>query len=162
VPSDTIRLTDLLAEASINFSARATDRDDAVRQAGGALVAAGAVDQTYVEAMLEREKTVSTFVGEGVAIPHGTLAVTSSIRKNALVFLRFPTGVDWDGNDVRIVIGMAASGGGHIALLSQVATVLMKPLKAQALRDATEISTIYELFAPDDDEGEENPLTNEP
>ncbi|MEO5921749.1 MAG: PTS sugar transporter subunit IIA, partial [Pseudolysinimonas sp.] len=64
-------LTELLAPASIRLDATATDRDDAIRQAGAALVEAGAVDPSYVDAMLERENSVSTFVGEGVAIPHG-------------------------------------------------------------------------------------------
>lgn len=150
--NDTIPLADLLAETSISLHATATDRDDAVRQAGAALIATGAVDQAYVEAMLEREKTVSTFVGEGVAIPHGTLAVKESVAKDALVFLRFPDGVDWDGNDVTIVIGIAAKGNGHIALLSQLATVLMDPDTAEALRNATDVSQVYELLASDDEE----------
>lgn len=150
--NETIPLTNLLAETSINLHATATDRDDAVRQAGAALIATGAVDQAYVEAMLEREKTVSTFVGEGVAIPHGTLAVKESVSKDALVFLRFPDGVDWDGNDVTIAIGIAAKGNGHIALLSQLATVLMDPDKAEALRNATEASEVYGLLASEDEE----------
>lgn len=147
-----IPLTELLAEQSINLTAVAKDRDDAIRQAGEALLAAGAVDASYIDAMLERENSVSTFMGEGVAIPHGTLAGKDAVKADALVLLRFPDGVDWDGNDVRLAFGIAAKGNGHIALLSQLATVLLEPEKAEALRNATTTEQVYELLASDGEE----------
>jgi PTS system mannitol-specific IIA component len=145
-------LTDLQAPASIRLDAVAADRDDAIRQAGAALIEAGAVDPSYVDAMLERENSVSTFVGEGVAIPHGTLAGKDAVKDDAIVVLRFPAGVDWDGNDVSVAVGIAAKGNGHIALLSQLATVLLDPDKAAALRGAESADQVYELLASDEDE----------
>ena len=145
-------LTELLAPSSIRLDATATDRDDAIRQAGAALIEAGAVDPSYVDAMLERENSVSTFVGEGVAIPHGTLAGKDAVKGDAIVVLRFPDGVDWDGNEVSVAVGIAAKGNGHIALLSQLATVLLDPDKAAALRGATTADRVYELLAPDEDD----------
>ena len=142
-------LTELLAEASINLDASASSRDDAIRQAGAGLLAVGAIDDAYVDAMIDRENTVSTFMGEGVAIPHGTLAAKDAVKSDALSLVRFPDGVDWDGNDVRLAFGIAAKGNGHIALLSQLATVLMDPEKAEALRDATTVERVYELLTPD-------------
>lgn len=148
----TIPLTELLAEASISLDASAVDRDDAIRQAGAALLAVGAIDESYIDAMLERENSVSTFVGEGVAIPHGTLAGKDSVKNDALSLLRFPEGVDWDGNDVRVAIGIAARGNGHIALLSQLATILLDPAKAEALRNADTTEQVYELLTSDDED----------
>lgn len=145
-------LTELLAEASIHLDASAETRDDAIRQAGAALLEAGAIDAAYIDAMLDRENTVSTFVGEGVAIPHGTLAGKDLVLSDALSFIRFPDGIDWDGNDVRIAIGIAAKGNGHIALLSQLAMVLLQPKKANAFRNATSKEQVYELLASDEDE----------
>ena len=145
-------LTELLAPASIRLDAVAADRDDAIRQAGAALVEAGAVDPSYVDAMLERENSVSTFVGEGVAIPHGTLAGKDAVKDDAIVVLRFPDGVDWDGNPVSVAVGIAAKGNGHIALLSQLATVLLDPDKAAALREASTADQVYELLASDEDD----------
>jgi PTS system mannitol-specific IIA component len=145
-------LTELLAPSSIRLDATATGRDDAIRQAGAALVEAGAVDPSYVDAMLERENSVSTFVGEGVAIPHGTLAGKDAVKGDAIVVLRFPDGVDWDGNPVSVAVGIAAKGNGHIALLSQLATVLLDPDKAAALRGATTADQVYELLASDEDD----------
>ncbi len=145
-------LTDLLAPASIRLDAVAADRDDAIRQAGAALIEAGAVDPSYVDAMVEREYSVSTYVGEGVAIPHGTLAGKDAVTDDAIVVLRFPAGVDWGGNVVSVAVGIAAKGNGHIALLSQLATVLLDPEKAAALRDATSADAVYELLASDEDD----------
>lgn len=149
---ETIPLTELLAEASIRLDASATGRDDAIRQAGAALVDAGAVDPAYVDAMIDRENSVSTFMGEGVAIPHGTLGAKDSVRSDALSMIKFPDGVDWDGNDVRIAFGIAAKGNGHIALLSQLATVLMDPDKAAALRAATTTAEVYALLESEDED----------
>ena len=145
-------LPELLAEASIHLDASATSRDDAIRQAGQTLLDAGAIDPSYIDAMIARENSVSTFMGEGVAIPHGTLAGKDSVLKDALSLIRFPDGVDWDGNDVRLAFGIAAKGGGHIALLSQLATVLMDPEKAEALRDATTVEQVYALLESDDED----------
>ena len=143
-------LTELLAEASITLDASATSRDEAIRLAGAGLLAVGAIEGAYIDAMIERENSVSTFMGEGVAIPHGTLAAKDSVKSDALSMVRFPDGVDWDGNDVRVAFGIAARGNGHIALLSQLATVLMDPDKAESLRNATTVDEVYALLTPDE------------
>lgn len=145
-------LTDLIAPESIRLDERAATRDDAIRQVGQVLLEAGAIEESYVDAMLERENSVSTFVGEGVAIPHGTLAGKESVKKDALVVVRYPEGIDWDGNDVRVAIGIAARGNGHIALLSQLATVLLDPEKAAALRGATTNDEVYALLESSDED----------
>lgn len=145
-------LSELLAETSIRLSQSATDKEDAIRQTGAALLAAGAIEASYIDAMLERERSVSTFVGEGVAIPHGTLAGKDSVKNDAIVVLRFPAGIDWDGNEVTVCVGIAARGNGHIALLSQLASVLLDPEKAAALRSATTSAEVYELLEPDPEE----------
>ena len=137
-------LPELLAEDSIRLDCTATDRDDAIRQAGAALVEAGAVEPAYVEAMLQRERSVSTYVGESIAFPHATLAEVDAVKRDAIAVLRFPDGVDWDGNPVLVVIGLAALGRGHIGLLSRLATVLLEPGRAEAIRSA---GTPAEVFA---------------
>lgn len=142
-------LTALLAESSIRLDSTATNQEDAIRQTGAALLEVGAIDATYIEGMLERERSVSTFVGEGVAIPHATLADKDSVKNDALVILRFADGVDWDGSDVRVCVGIAARGNGHIALLAQLAIVVLDPNKAAVLRGATTKAEVYALFEPD-------------
>jgi len=145
-------LSALLAESSIRLDEVAASRDEAIRKTGQALIDAGAIDETYVDAMFERENSVSTYVGEGVAIPHGTLAGKDSVKEDALVVLRFPTPVDWDGNEVSVTVGIAAKGNGHIAILSQLASILLDPEAAAALRGATTTDEVYALLASSDDD----------
>jgi PTS system mannitol-specific IIA component len=147
----------LLDPAAIRLDARAPDKETAIRLTGQALVDTGAVDAAYIDTMLERERSVSTYLGEGVAIPHGTLASRGVVRRDALSFLRFPAGVDWGGEQVSVCIGIAAAGNGHVAILAQLAEVLMDPDRAAALRGAADPAEVTRLLEPvDEDEHEED------
>jgi PTS system mannitol-specific IIA component len=141
-------LTELLDRRAIRLAEPAMDRDDAIRRCGQALIDVGAVDPSYVDTMVEREKSVSTYVGEGVAIPHGTLAGKDAVHRDALSFLRFEQPVDWDGAEVTVAIGIAAAGNGHVAILSELAQILLEPERAEALRAATDADQVLELLQP--------------
>ena len=143
-----------LDRGAVRLDATATDREDAIRQCGEALVRTGAVDPAYVDTMLERERSVSTYVGEGVAIPHGTLDGKDSVRHDAVSFVRFPDGVAWDDNQVVLCIGIAARGDGHVRLLSELAQILLDPDRARALRETKDIDEVVRLLQP---AGEEEP-----
>ncbi len=78
-------LAELLDLEAIDLDAHADSKEEAVRACGEALVRVGAVEPAYVDAMLERERTISTYVGEGVAIPHGTLAGKEAVVRDALL-----------------------------------------------------------------------------
>src|SRR5262245_28577966 len=138
----------VLERGAIRRAVRATDRDDAIRQCGAVLVDIGAVDPAYVEAMLERERSISTYVGEGVAIPHATFAGKSAVRRDALAVLRFPDGVDWGGETVAVCVAIAAAGDGHVEILSELAQILLDPDRARALREATRASDVVKLLVP--------------
>ncbi len=138
----------LLDRAAIRLRERAADREAAIRRCGEVLVGTGAVDDSYVEAMLERERSISTYVGEGVAIPHGTLASKDAVRRDALSFLRFPDTVDWGGEPVTICIGIAARGDGHVGILAALAQILLEPGKAEALRAADDPDEVLRLLRP--------------
>jgi PTS system mannitol-specific IIA component len=138
----------LLAEHAIHLNETAADRDEAIRQCGQTLVDIGAVDPTYVEAMLEREQSISTYVGEGVAIPHATLAGKSAVRRDALAVLRFPAGVDWGGETVAVCVAIAAVGDGHVGILAELAQILLDPDRARQLREATRPGDVLQLLAP--------------
>ncbi|MBG0833189.1 PTS sugar transporter subunit IIA [Planomonospora sp. ID67723] len=133
---------------AVRLDATASGRDDAILQCGRALLEVGAVEAPYLDAMLERERTISTYVGEGVAIPHGTLAAKDVVRHDAICVLRFPEGVDWDGERVTVCVGIAARGDGHVRLLSELARILMDPGRARALREAAEVAEVVRLLQP--------------
>jgi PTS system mannitol-specific IIA component len=141
----------LLDERSIRLDATARDRDDAVVQVGQALVDAGAVDPEYIASMAQRERAVSTYLGEGVAVPHGMLAGSRFVERDAISVVRFPNGVDWSDADhadarVWVCIGIAATGSGHIALLARLATILLDPVAAERLRAAETAKEVYALL----------------
>jgi PTS system mannitol-specific IIA component len=147
-----LSVAELLDDRAIRLSENAADREDAVRRCGQVLVEVGAATPAYVEAMLERETSISTYVGEGVAIPHGTLAGKDAVIRDALAVLRFPDGVDWGGQAVAVCVAIAARGDGHVEILSQLAQILLDPDRAQALRDATDPAEVTRLLTPDEDD----------
>ena len=136
----------ILQRNAIRLDEHAAGRDDAIRRCGGVLVEVGAVDQAYVEAMLAREQSISTYVGEGVAIPHGTLGGKSAVRRDALAVVRFPETVDWDGNPVTVCVAIAAQGDGHVDLLAELAEILLDEDRAKALREATDPDQVMSLL----------------
>ncbi|MDG6109678.1 PTS sugar transporter subunit IIA [Dactylosporangium aurantiacum] len=139
-------MADLLTGDAIRLHERAGSRDEAIRRCGEVLVEVGAVAPAYVDAMLARERSISTYVGEGVAIPHGTLNSKESVRRDALAVLRFPDGVDWDGSDVRVCVAIAAAGDGHVDILASLAEILMDPDQAARLRAATDPADVLDLL----------------
>jgi PTS system mannitol-specific IIA component len=114
------------------------------------LVTSGSVTEGYVDAMVERERSVSTFVGEGVAIPHGTLAGRDLVTRDALCVVQFPEGVDWHGDEIVMCIGIAARGDGHVPILARLAELLMEPDRADALRTATTAGDVVALLTPEE------------
>jgi len=127
---------DLLLESSIILGGRATNRDAAIEEAGHLLVQAGAVDASYVASMHEREKSVSTYMGNGLAIPHGTNEAKDSIRRTAISFVRYDLPVDWKGKPAEFVIGIAGAGDDHLALLSRIAGIFVDAERVSELRAA--------------------------
>ena len=106
------------------------------------------MDEGYAAAILERERQISTYMGEGVAIPHGTDAARALVRRTALGFLQYPDGVDWDGETVYLCIPIAASGDEHVGVLSALAEILVDDDSAAALRTATNVETVLALLNP--------------
>lgn len=128
--------SELLSPDSIDLHGTG-DRSAAITRAGELLVAAGAVDASYVDAMHEREQSVSTYMGNLLAIPHGTNEAKPSIRRTAISFVRYDDGVDWKGKQVKFVIGIAGAGDDHLKLLGQIAEVFLDESRVAQLEQAT-------------------------
>jgi mannitol PTS system EIICBA or EIICB component len=128
---------EVLTRGSIVLSGTATGRDAAITEAGNLLVAAGAVDPTYVDAMHERERSVSTAMGNSLAIPHGTNDAKSLIRHTGISFVRYDAPLDWNGKPTEFVIGIAGAGDDHLALLSRIAETFTDQEAVARLRAAT-------------------------
>jgi mannitol/fructose-specific phosphotransferase system IIA component len=139
-------MTDILSRDAVRLGLRASDRSDAVRQSGQVLVDIGAVEPPYVDAMLEREEQISTSLGEGFAIPHGTDESRRWIRQTRLAFLQFPDGVDWGDDNVVVCVAIAAQGDEHVGLLARLAEVLVVPEQAARLRSAGGVDEVLSIL----------------
>ncbi|WP_193107193.1 PTS sugar transporter subunit IIA [Brachybacterium sp. FME24] len=138
---------EILSPSSIVLTGSATDSASGIDEAGALLVAADAVDQGYVTAMHDREATVSTFMGNGLAIPHGTNDAKSTIKRSAMSFVRYPEGIDWNGNPTTFVIGIAGVGNEHLELLQKVAMTFSDPAQVTRLEEATSAEEILAIFS---------------
>ncbi|HEY3711821.1 MAG TPA: PTS sugar transporter subunit IIA [Amycolatopsis sp.] len=145
----------LLDVAGIKLGRTATSRSDAVDQVGRTLLEIGAVEAGYLPAMHERERLVSTCVGEGVAIPHGTDEARQHVRRTSLVVLQFPEGVDWGGNDVRLCVGIAANGNEQVGILASLARVLVNAELAAQLREAKDAETVIRILQSTNEESDQ-------
>jgi PTS system mannitol-specific IIC component len=97
--------------------------------------------------MHEREQSVSTHMGNLLAIPHGTNEAKSSIRRTAISFVRYPDGIDWNGKPAEFVVGIAGAGNDHLALLSKLAAVFVDAEQVERLRRATSAADIRAVLS---------------
>lgn len=127
---------DVLPLSSIVLDGTATTAADAITEAGRLLVTAGAVEPAYIDAMHERESSISTYMGNGLAIPHGTNEAKDTIRRTGLSFVRYAEPIDWNGKPAEFVVGIAGAGKDHMALLTKIAQVFLKADDVARLREA--------------------------
>ncbi len=129
-------MSDVLTRDQVKVPGTARDKDGAIREAGEILVQAGAVDPAYIDAMYEREKSVSTYMGNYLAIPHGTNEAKDAILSSALAIIRYDQPLDWAGNEVRFVIGIAGKNNEHLGILSKLAIAFSDEDDVQKLLEA--------------------------
>lgn len=117
-------MSEILTPATIELGASLDSQEEAIRRAGKLLVDNGNVDERYIDSMFEREESVSTFMGNAVAIPHGTNDSKQWVEKSGLSVITVPEGVEYgDGDIAMLVIGIAGKGDEHLEILSKIALV---------------------------------------
>jgi PTS system mannitol-specific IIC component len=138
--------SDILVADSVVLNGTATTRDAAIDEAGRLLLDRGAVDRGYIDAMHEREESVSTYMGSFLAIPHGTNAAKDHIMKSAVSVIRYPNGIDWNGKEVKFVVGVAGINNEHLQILSSIAKVFTNKAQVAQLEAATTVDEVLALF----------------
>lgn len=124
----------ILTEETVRLGAHATDRVDAIKQAGELLVRAGCVAPAYVDGMLAREQVMSNYLGRGVAIPHGEAKDLALVYRSGVSVLQLPQGVEWEpGEKAYLVIGLAARSSEHAGLLNNLLEVLGDPVSVEQM-----------------------------
>ena len=122
-------------------------KEEAIRAAGRLLVEQGCVDEAYIDAMLEREKLVTTYMGMGIAIPHGTTEQKARVKKSGIVMLQYPDGVDFGEEKAQLVFGIAGVGDEHLDLLSNICTALEDEEVLNKLKTTNDVSYVLQCLA---------------
>ncbi len=137
----------LLTPETVLLGVRVTDKAEAITQAGNALVRAGCVTPAYVTGMLAREATMSTYLGNGIALPHGRLDDLKTVRRTGISVVQLPEGITWEADEkVYLVIGLAVAPASqeHTAVLSNLLDLLQEPDAIRQLAHTTDAMTIVE------------------
>ena len=135
----------LLLEENIFLNQSFSSKEEAIRFAGRALVKAGYVKESYIEAMIARDEMTSTYMGNDVAIPHGTEEAKKDVLNSGFTVLQVPDGVDFDGQKVRLIFGIAGKDGTHLEILSGIAVTcsdmanIEKLVEAKSAREMMDI-----------------------
>jgi PTS system mannitol-specific IIC component len=128
-------------------------KEEAIKMAGELLYKSGYVGKEYINGMLAREQDVSTYMGRGIAIPHGENAVKDTVKKSGIVVLQFPNGVEFGTGKAKLVVGIAGKGDEHLAILANIAIALDEYTDEQLeeLFVTKDKEALYNLFTKSND-----------
>ncbi|EID3723227.1 PTS sugar transporter subunit IIA [Salmonella enterica] len=140
-------MNNIFTPDNIILNAQAKDKFDAIRITGNILKENGYVTDEYIKRMIVREEIVSTYLGNGLAIPHGTDGSDCEIIKTGISLVQFPDGVDFgDGNTAYITICIAGKEAEHMDLLNKIALICIEEDNVQTLRNATSIEQVLQVL----------------
>lgn len=132
----------IIIKEGIKLRQKSVSKEEAIQAAGELLEKLGYVDHSYVDAMQEREKLVSTYMGMGVAIPHGTTQAKGTVKKTGIVCLQYPDGVDFGFEKAQLIFGIAGIGDEHLDLLGKLCTLLEDPNLLETLKTTDDIDWV--------------------
>ncbi|EDU3717473.1 PTS sugar transporter subunit IIA [Salmonella enterica subsp. diarizonae] len=140
-------MNNIFTPDNIILNAQAKDKFDAIRITGNILKENGYITDEYIKRMIVREEIVSTYLGNGLAIPHGTDGSDCEIIKTGISLVQFPDGVDFgDGNTAYITIGIAGKEAEHMDLLNKIDLICIEEDNVQTLRNATSIEQVLQVL----------------
>lgn len=138
-----------LSHDNIFLGLKTTSKEEAIKFAGSQLVKLNHVTSEYVTGMLEREKLVSTYLGESIAVPHGTIETKEFVQSTGIVFCQYPDGIQWGDSldDVaKLVVGIAAQGDEHIHVISALTNALDDENVIESLKTTTNPDEVLRIL----------------
>lgn len=138
-----------LGAENIFLGRKAATKEEAILFAGEQLVKGGYVEPEYVQAMLDREKLTSTYLGESIAVPHGTIEAKDRVLKTGIVFCQYPEGVRFGEEEdevARLVIGIAARNNEHIQVITSLTNALDDESVIDRLAKTTSVEEVLTLL----------------
>ena len=136
----------LLEKKNIILNCKPVSPEEAIKAVGRRMVESGYVEESYIQGMLDREKSFSVAIGSHVAIPHGTDEARSAIKKTGLVVMTYPEGIAWGDDTVRLVVGIASLGEDHLGILGKIVEVAETEEDTDALVDNASVDQLYKLL----------------
>lgn len=136
----------VLKKEGIKTGLKSVDKETAIRAAGQLLCDLGFANEDYIQAMVDRENMVSTYMGMGVAIPHGTSNAKESVKKSGIVVMQYPEGVDFGDEKAYLVIGIAGVGDEHLEILGNIVASLEDEELLETLKKNADVDTIMKTF----------------
>lgn len=140
----------VLLKSNIRIKTDTVTSDEAIIAVGKQLLESGYVEEKYIEGMLERDHSLSVFMGNKIALPHGEYDYKKNILNSGIVVDVYPNGVDWHGETVNLVVGLAGIGEDHIQILSNIATVFGEIEEVDKVLEHQNVDMIYELLTAED------------
>ncbi len=137
----------VITAEGIRLNQRPVSKEEAIQAAGELLAKLGYVDPSYVDAMQEREKLTTTYMGMGVAIPHGTTQAKGTVKKTGIVLLQYPEGVDFGDEKAQLVFGIAGIGDEHLDLLAKICDMLEDEEVLETLKTTTDTDWVLERLS---------------
>ena len=152
-PATNVEDETVLKRDNIRVCLDSVSKEEAIKMAGQMLFESGYVGKEYIDGMLAREKEVSTYMGRGIAIPHGENAVKESVKKSGIVVLQFPNGVEFETGVAKLVVGIASKGDEHLSILANIAIALDEYTDEQLedLFKTKDKELLYNLFTKSND-----------
>ena len=135
-----------MLKKGIKLGEKAKDKDEAIQAAGELLKEMGCVDDEYIVAMHEREKEVSTYLGMGIAIPHGTSEAKAHVKESGIVFMQYPDGVSFGDEKAYLVFGIAGVGDDHLNLLAKISERLEDEKLVEKLKTTNDVDFVLKTF----------------
>lgn len=142
----------ILNENNVILNVAAEPKFDAIERIGNLMLKNGYVQKEYIEGMKERERSLTAYIGNGVAIPHGLPEYIKYIKRSGIIVAQYPDGVDFgEGNTAYILIGIAGKDDEHMEILSSIAMVCQYQENVERLKNARNKKEIIEILTEGED-----------
>jgi PTS system mannitol-specific IIC component len=147
IPKEDAKALPVLDKKNIIMGCKSEHHEDAVTRCGQMLKDDGYVTEKYIEGMLRRDRSFSTAIGNLIAIPHGEMEYKKEIRRTGVVIRAYPDGLDWSGERVKLVIGIAANNNAHLAILERIAEAFDNEDAVDAIVSAGNADAVFTALA---------------
>lgn len=146
-PAEEERPSLAIERADVRLGVPAVGREQCIRDSGALLVQRGCVSEPYVDAMVERDRLTSVYIGMGIAIPHGTNEAKESVRRTGVVLQQYPEGVDFDGEKAYLVFGIAGKGEEHLEVLANICRILEDESVLERMKTTDDVDWVVDVLS---------------